>query len=60
MLCNANPKTKKTKTIKKNGHKEQKDEAQGPCHKDLIRSSLLYQNFLDATLALELLFILEC
>ena len=23
--------TKKTKTVKKNGHKDQRDEAQGPC-----------------------------
>ena len=29
MLCNANSK-KKTKTVKQNGHKEQRDEAQGP------------------------------
>ena len=26
--------TKKTKAIKKNGHKEQSDEAQAPCQKD--------------------------
>ena len=31
MLCNANPrKAKKIKTTKKNGHKEQSKEAQGP------------------------------
>ena len=33
MLCNANPKKKtkkQNKTSKKNGHKEQRDEAQGP------------------------------
>ena len=31
MLCSANPrKARKTKTTKKNGHKEQSDEAQGP------------------------------
>ena len=31
MLWNANPrKTKKTKTPKKEGHKEKSDEAQGP------------------------------
>ena len=44
MLCNANPrKTKKTKiTTNKNGHKKESDEAQGPCQKDSIRSSLLH------------------
>ena len=31
MLYNANPKKKKTKTTKKNDHKEYRDEAQGPC-----------------------------
>ena len=33
MLCNANSKKKtkkETKTVKQNGHKEQRDEAQGP------------------------------
>ena len=34
--------TKKTETTKKNGHKEQRDETQGPCQKDSIRLSLLY------------------
>ena len=44
MLCNSNPrKTKKTKTTKKNGHKEKSDEAQGPCQKDSIRLSLLHK-----------------
>ena len=34
MLCNANPrKAKKTKTKKKNGYKEQSNEAKGPCQK---------------------------
>ena len=46
MLCNANPKNKKkkqnkTKKAKKNCHKEQRDEAQGPCQKDLIRLRFL-------------------
>ena len=61
MIGNANPKNKekKKKEKKKNGHKEQRDEAQGPCQKDSIRLSFLHQNFLDATLTLELLFILE-
>ena len=40
MLCNANP--KKTKTTKRNGHKEQRDEAQGLCQKDSIRLSFLH------------------
>ena len=35
MLCNASPRNKKkTKTNKNKGHKEQSDEAQGPCQKD--------------------------
>ena len=39
-------KTKKTKTTKKNGHKEYRDEAQGPSQKDSIRLSLLHpKNF---------------
>ena len=60
MLCNANPKkVKKIKTTKKKGSKEQSDEAQGPCQKDLIRSSILHPKLLDATLALKLLFPLE-
>ena len=42
------------KTTKKNGHKEQSDEAQGPCQKDSIRLSLL-----EAPRALEFLFTLE-
>ena len=46
-----NKKQNKTKTAKKNGYKEQRDEAQRPCQKVSIK--------LDATLALELLFILE-
>ena len=42
MLCNANPKKKKKKKAKKNGHKEQRDEAQKPCQKGSIRLSLLH------------------
>ena len=34
--------TKKTKTAKKNGHKEWRDEAQGLCQENSIRSSLLH------------------
>ena len=53
MLCNANPKsTKKPKQQKKNGHKDYRDEAQGPCQENSIRLS-----FLHPKLALELLFI---
>ena len=49
MLYNANPrKAKRTKAKKKNGHKEQSNEAQGPCQKDLISSSLLHPKPLDA------------
>ena len=33
MLCNANPKKEKKKK-KMNGHREQRDEAQGSCQKD--------------------------
>ena len=40
MLCNANPKNKKT--AKKNGHKEYEDKAQGPCQKNSIRLSFLH------------------
>ena len=35
MQCKSQKK-EKTKAIKKNGHKEQSDEAQGPCQKDSI------------------------
>ena len=46
MLCNVNHKKKiiiiKIKKAKKNGHKEQRDEAQGPYQKDSIRLSLLH------------------
>ena len=51
--------TNKTKTMKKNDHKEERNETQGPCQKDSIRLSLLHPKLFDATLALELLFILE-
>ena len=34
-------KQNKTKKAKKNCHKEQRDEAQGPCQKDLIRLRFL-------------------
>ena len=48
MLRNANPKNKENKTTKKNGHKEQRDEAQGPCQKDSIRLSLLHPKLLGS------------
>ena len=35
-------KSKKTKTTRKNGYKEQRDEAQGLCQKDSIRLSFLH------------------
>ena len=45
-MCNANPKNKnkqkQKKKAQKNGHKEQRDEAQGSCQKDSIRLSLLH------------------
>ena len=63
MLCNANPREKKKKKQKQQRgmvikNKEMK-------YKDHVRKTQLdwtfcIQNFLDATLALELLFILEC
>ena len=61
MLCNANPrKAKKTKLQKRMVTK-----SRAMKHKDQVRKTQLdrafcIQNFLDATLALELLFILEC
>ena len=43
MLCNANPRNKKkNKKPKNNGHKENRNEAQGPCQKDSINLSLLH------------------
>ena len=42
MLCNANPRKQKKQKQQKDGHKEKSDEAQEPCQKDLIRSSLLH------------------
>ena len=43
MLCNANPRNKKkNKKTKNNGHKGKSNEAQEPCQKDSIRSSLLH------------------
>ena len=55
MLCNANPKNKDNKTTKKNGHKEQRDEAQGPCQKDLIRLSLLYPKIFRCNSCIEVI-----
>ena len=37
MLCNANP--RKNKTIKRNGHKEYSDEAQGPKEPKMTRDT---------------------
>ena len=31
MLCNANPRNKEKQKTKNNGHKENSNEAQGPC-----------------------------
>ena len=71
MLCNANPKNKgkkKTKTKKqKQTNKQRRMVAKNReiKHKDRNKKTQLdrafcIQNFLDVTLALELLFILEC
>ena len=72
MLCNANPKERKKKQKKQKQKKKQnKEEQRGMViknrtmkHKDHVRKTQLdrvfcIQNFLDATLALKLLFILE-
>ena len=42
MQCKSQKQRNKTKKIKKNGYKEQRDKAQGPCQKDSIRLSLLH------------------
>ena len=55
MLCNANPKNKKTKQQKVNGHKEYSDEAQGPCQKDSIRLSLLHPKLFRCTTSIGVL-----
>ena len=52
-------KNKENKTTKKDGHKEQSDEAQGPCQKDLISLTLLHPKLLDAPQALQFVFTLE-
>ena len=59
MLCNANPKEKKKQ------QREMVTKNREMKHKEYVRKTQLnrafcIQNFLDATLALELLFILEC
>ena len=56
MLCNANPrKQRKNKKPKNNGHKENSNEAQGPCQKDSIRSSLLHPKPFRCTTSIEVL-----
>ena len=54
MSCNANPrnKKKKNKEPKNNGHKGKSNEAQGPCRKDSIRSSLLHPKPFKCTLSI--------
>ena len=62
MLCNANPRKKQRKKKQQRGMVTKNREIK---HKDHVRKTQLdrafcIQNFLDATLALKLLFILEC
>ena len=62
MLSNANPRRKQRKQKQHRGMVTKNKEMK---HKDYVRNTQLdwaffIQNFLDATLALELLFILEC
>ena len=62
MLCNANPR-KETKKVKQQRGMVTKNREM--THKDHVRKTQLnrafcIQNFLDTTLTLELLFILEC
>ena len=47
--CYAMQILKKTKKTKNEGHKEQSDEAQGPCSKDSIRLSLLHPKLFRRT-----------
>ena len=57
MLCNANPRNKgKKKMVTKNREKKHKDHVK----KTQLDRTFCIQNFLDETLVLELLFILEC
>ena len=68
MLCNAYPRKKKEKIKKKKRTKQQRrmvTKSRTIKHKDHVRKTQLdqsfcIQNLLDATLVLELLFILEC
>ena len=56
MLCNANPrKQRKNKKPKNNGHKENSNEAQGPCQKDSIRLSLLHPELFRCTISIGVL-----
>ena len=45
-------KKKKKKKPKNNGHKEKSNEAQGPCQKDTIRSSLLHPKSFRCTMSI--------
>ena len=57
MLCNANlRKTKKQKPKpKNNGHKGYSNEAQGPCQKDSVSSSLLHPKPFRCTMSIGVL-----
>ena len=52
--------TRKTKTAKKDSHKNREMKHKDQFKKTQLDRAFCIQNFLDATLALELLFILEC
>ena len=57
MLCNANPRDKKykEKRTENNGHKGKSKEAQGPCQKDSISSSLLHPKPFRCTMSIGVL-----
>ena len=65
MICNANPKKKKKKQRKQKQQRGMVTKNRTMKHKDYVKKTQLnrvfcIQNFLDATLVLELLFILKC
>ena len=54
MLCNANPRKQKTKP-KNRGHKGYNNEAQEPCQKDSVSSSLLHPKPFRCTMSIGVL-----
>ena len=58
MLCNANPSNNISIYIykpKNNGHKGKSNEAQGPCQKDSVSSSLLHPKPFRCTISIGVL-----